>query len=575
VRPRMGPQLAMSGSADLRDGVVPEARGGTAVDEAGGTAASTWRVFVVLAAVYLVVVVVLGLWMADRNGGDFAYPLDDPYIHLAIADNLVHHGTWGIEPGVFESASSSPVWTVLLAAGTVALPVGDLWVPLVLTVASGLLLIWQIVRLDPFRRLGPAARWGGLVVACVPLGLLHVTFVGMEHLLHAALVLAIVTRVGALTGERAPPPGRWVVLGLLALATVVRFETLFLASGLAVALALTAPTGTRAVARVRRALPVVVASGIPLAGYAAVNIAFGQYVLPNSVVVKTSLADDGGSGPVGTLLSAETYRNAVLELIKAPEMTVLVAGVIVLVFATRRQPWAAWRVAGVGVVAATALNLLFGNLGWYGRYNIYLVAACYGVLFMVAADPPPELARARRRAVPGFVLALVIIAAPVQIYRASWLPTAGGEIYRQQGQMARFLAEHYDGQAVAVSDLGFVAWRHRGREVDLWGLASVDVVRALRAGDYGPAFMDELVERHDVQALAIYDSWFEEMRDGVPATWVPVEEWCLDDDPQRVVGGKCVTWYGPTEADAAVLRERLDADRSLPEGVSHRAINPS
>jgi hypothetical protein len=131
--------------------------------------------------------------------------------------------------------------------------------------------------------------------------------------------------------------------------------------------------------------------------------------------------------------------------------------------------------------------------------------------------------------------------APAQLLRASWLPTAGSEIHRQQGQMARFLADSYEGEAVAVSDLGFVAWRHDGPEVDLWGLASIEVVRALRDHRYDGAFMDALVREHDVRATVIYDSWFEDQRDGVPSSWVPVEEWCLEGGTIRIVGGRCVT----------------------------------
>jgi hypothetical protein len=168
---------------------------------------------------------------------------------------------------------------------------------------------------------------------------------------------------------------------------------------------------------------------------------------------------------------------------------------------------------------------------------------------------------------------LVVVAAPVQVFRASWLPAAGSEIYRQQGQMARFVAENYPGAAVAVSDLGFVAWRHDGPELDLWGLASVDVARAVRSGEYDPAFMDDLAAARDVRAIVIYEAWFENMREGIPASWIAVERWCLADSPQRVVGGKCVTWFARTPEDAAVLRARLDADRSLPDGVTYEVLD--
>ena len=543
----------------------------------------TLRTFLVLSGVYLAAVVALGVWMASRNGGTFTYPLDDPYIHLALADNLVHHGSWGVTPGVFESASSSPAWTLLVSGGMVALPVRDVLVPLVLSVGSGLLLVWQIAALDPFCRLPWAWRWIGLAAAAVPLGLLHLTFVGMEHLLHAALVLAIVTRIDALVepgSDAGARHRRRVALWLLALAAAVRMETLFLAAGLALALAAVPPrTGTHGiVTRVRRGIPVVVAAGIPVAAMAAVNLVFGHYPIANSVMVKTSLADPGKAAFPQLLLEPQTYGTALSELVKAPEVAVLLIGVGLLAIACRDRRWPAWQVAAVAVLVAAALNVVLGNLGWYGRYNAYLVAACYGVLFPLAADPNSVRAVAAVRRLPGRgltvgVLALVLFAAPVQLLRASWLPTAGSEIYRQQGQMARFLADSYAGEAVAVSDLGFVAWRHDGPEVDLWGLASIEVVRALRGNRYDVAFMDALVREHGVRAIVIYDSWFEDQRDGVPGSWVPVEEWCLEGGTIRIVGRRCVTWYGPTADDAAELRRRLDDGRSLPGGTSYRRLD--
>src|SRR5918993_13184 len=130
------------------------------------------RTFLVAVSVYLVAVVAFGLWMSDRSGGHFTYALDDPYIHLAMADNLAFHGTWGVDPGVYESASSSPAWTVLTAAGMIVLPIPDLWVPLVLNVAAGAWIIcctqrwrWRSwsgrPRCSTTRRRGSAASSSG------------------------------------------------------------------------------------------------------------------------------------------------------------------------------------------------------------------------------------------------------------------------------------------------------------------------------------------------------------------------------------------------------------------------------
>ena len=55
--------------------------------------------FLVMAAVTWLSVgaVVAAIWRVDHT---FTYPLDDPYIHLALARNLLDHGTFGVVPGL-------------------------------------------------------------------------------------------------------------------------------------------------------------------------------------------------------------------------------------------------------------------------------------------------------------------------------------------------------------------------------------------------------------------------------------------------------------------------------------------
>ena len=77
------------------------------------------------------------LWVSlARTGGTFVYAQDDPYIHLALARTLADHGVWGIRPTEFTSASSSPLWTLLLAA-LWKLGAQAVWVPFALNILFG------------------------------------------------------------------------------------------------------------------------------------------------------------------------------------------------------------------------------------------------------------------------------------------------------------------------------------------------------------------------------------------------------------------------------------------------------
>jgi len=64
-----------------------------------------------------VIVAVLEYLAIKKTGGHFCYPLDDTFIHMAVAKNLVLHGNWGITPAGFVSCSSSPLPARSAASG--------------------------------------------------------------------------------------------------------------------------------------------------------------------------------------------------------------------------------------------------------------------------------------------------------------------------------------------------------------------------------------------------------------------------------------------------------------------------
>ena len=71
--------------------------------------------FIIAAIITLGYVLLLELSVLKLTGGITMYPLDDTFIHMQIAKNLAFHHTWGIVPGEFASASSSLLYTLILA----------------------------------------------------------------------------------------------------------------------------------------------------------------------------------------------------------------------------------------------------------------------------------------------------------------------------------------------------------------------------------------------------------------------------------------------------------------------------
>lgn len=64
----------------------------------------------------LIPVALIEYQVSRHTGGTFMYPLDDTFIHLTMGKNLAINGTWGIAGDEFQSASSSPLYTLIIAA---------------------------------------------------------------------------------------------------------------------------------------------------------------------------------------------------------------------------------------------------------------------------------------------------------------------------------------------------------------------------------------------------------------------------------------------------------------------------
>jgi hypothetical protein len=503
---------------------------------------------------YLLLALVIRRAVIDGIGATFAYSLDDPYIHLALAENLVDHGTWGLVPGVYESASSSPLWTLLLAAAVLIVPFSSVWLPLGLNLLAGSALLWEFTGFRSLvDRQRPVRSAVAGVLLVLGLGVLHLSFLGMEHVLHAALAVAAIRALAAMAEGR-PRGALWVGVAF-GFATAARFETGFLAVGAVVGILATTDLGDLR-RRLRLAAAPVLGAAVPTAVVATVNLAFGQDALPNSVTAKSTL-NDGLWGSLEPLHTMDTLHRLARLVTEQPvyALAVAVAG------ATLCLAWArpAVRVTGLAVLTAAFLQGVYGLVGQANRYEAWLLLSSLAVAALAADGAPgPAPDRAARA-----VLAALGVLAVGFVLRASDTPTAAGEVFRQPGSVGAFLATAYDGEPVAVSDLGFVAWEHDGPLLDLLGLGSHDVITALEDHTLEPEPMERLVDDFGAHVVAISEFFFPD----TPESWTLVRKWCLAAPPRTVVPG-CVSFYAPTPADVPVLTERLEAyEDRLPGGI--------
>ncbi len=512
-------------------------------------------------AVVTAVVVAASLRVSD---GRLVYVLDDPAIHLAIARNLAEHGTWGVVPGHFESASSSPVWTVILAAGVAILPAGEEALALVLNLVAGVAVLVLLARAQTVLRPSlrrPLDALATAVIAVVVLFLPGAAMVGMEHGLHLALLLVAVP----LLLRSAPARTRvHAVLpyALIAVATLTRLETAFVAAGLGAALILQAlpwgreaPLPWRPVAR--RVVALGLASGLPLVAYGLVNRAMGQDLLPNSVAAKSESLNGADRVP--------EPREVMERLTLDPLLTVLVGICIVLAVVGWRSR-ARWAALGAAVAVTSGLHVTLAQVGWYERYQLYLIGLAVLALAWAGRDLPASFRVSRPHLVPLLVLVL-LLTTTTKISLTVEAPRGVADTYEQRYQAARFLARYYDGEPVATGELGYISLFHEGPITDFYGLGDHEVLvarRDVRGSEERKALWDDLVQRRGVRVAAIYPSTllFE-----VPEEWILVGTWTLPRQPLTAFDEHFQFYATRPEEVAPLTADLEEFAAELPDGV--------
>ncbi len=514
--------------------------------------------------IFLLALAALMSYSLRATDGRFAYVLDDGAIHISVGRTLAHHFTWGVQAGHFESASSSPVWTVLVAITTL-FPGGTVFGPLVLNIGAGLLALWVLGNAQKIVAPGPRRKLDIVAVAVLSVVLLFLpslAMTGMEHVLHMAIAMAVVWMFHRRSlGEG--PTRTWLPYALLGLAVLIRFESLFLAVGLGVALlagawrplAVTGPA--RWLDRFRDAVVVGVVAAVPFAAFAAFNVAMGGEVLPNSVVAKTILGQ-GLGGQKGLRGYAERLTTDTLLI----ALVVLALGYLALAASglvgerRRRAIFPA-----VAFVVTVALHVGFAQVGWFERYQAYLIGLGLFTALSIAAATVPVEARSFAPA----VLCFAVLLAPVKWQLAIDTPTASDNTYRQRYQAGKFLGRFYKDQPVATGELGYISLFHEGSVTDLFGLGDTEVLKTREHNRETKQYWADLARRRKFRVAAVYSST---LLFDTPDPWILVATWHLNEKRITAYESDFQFWATtPDEVDP--LKAHLKAfERSLPRAVT-------
>ncbi len=466
------------------------------------------RFHVIGMLIFLLGVGFLTATIVKATNGGFFYSLDDPYIHLALAENLVR-GHYGINLGETSSPSSSILYPFILAFGLLV-GAGEFG-PLIINLVAMGAAVWIMSGLIFDALCGPDEdRFPVLGVFVLPVALISFNAIGlpltgMEHSLHLLISIVILTEL--LKTLRTGQVGLILITAII-LCPFIRFEGLAL-SGAAI--------GVLALRGHWKAA--ILMCGTILAGllaYAAAMQALGLPPLPSSVMVKSDLsaaatdADIGGAfaGIAENILGVFQEFRARFAIVAVP---VLILGAVLPV--TRVM----WPVAMAAALAGLA-HLFGGDWGWMSRYEAYLNAFLLAAILIVWR--PVFLAGWARIAAPIGMIATLMLVAPHIGATTLLTPTSARWIYGQQHQLHRLVTEYFP-ETIAVHDLGWVSYQNDGFVLDLWGLGSERARRHILNGDEGQVWIDQITIEYGAVFAAVFDNWFE---GDLPADWCRIGE---------------------------------------------------
>jgi len=508
----------------------------------------------------------------DGNEGHFAYAVDDAYIHMAIAKNFALHGVWGITGHGFSSSTSSPLWTLAVSFFYYVFGVNEL-VPFWLALCSGSLLVLAAYIILSMHESNRVFVFSALFFVVYATPLPSLAFAGMEHPLHAAVALCFAyLSAGILSKESDGFRGRLAVLLLCPLLGLVRYEGLFL--GLTVALFFAA--------RRRFLYSTLVACSLsaPLTAYGLFSLAQGWFFLPNSIMLKANFPALSAEG-----LTAFAYRFAG-NLLGNAHLLAAFAASVGLIAARIKYGGRIWTRTNIMLAlsaSAILLHALFADVGWFFRYEAYLVALSMVSIALALGEwrfwlklrlsrefTPEDVSRV----FAACLMAVMLLPFAGRAYDSlEKTPHATSNIYEQPYQVGLFLARFYGNQSVAVNDVGAVNYLADLWCTDLWGVGDMEVARLKVDGGYDTAGIRSIAEERGVEIAVVYSHWFDDYG-GLPKEWTRVGGWRIRDVNNYVsTGGSTVSFYATSPVEADVLEGSLRAfSGELPEDVAESGL---
>lgn len=458
---------------------------------------------------------------------EFVYPLDDTYIHLAIAKNFALNGIWSINKIGFDSASSSVLYTLLLALCIKIL--GDnVFYPAIINIIFGVLVVYSCYRY--FKDFYGEKQLIWLIFLLLPFTMLYtMVIIGMEHTIHMFLMVLAIYFIHKNTEDNFKGSGFLKLLLLIFFISMIRFESMFFTVSLAFALFFRTS--------VSKSVWVLITGFLPIVIFGLISVDHGGFLFPNSVMIK-------GTYPSGNDIFKNLWAIFTKGILhnKSFYKYLFVPLILISIYVYNKYRGKSFEFLKketiiVTIVLTGIMHSFFSVLEY--RYENYLMISFLMILIPIISEFFSKFGSSFIKLNQVPILLPIFLIFVLGIYRViyihPYLKYASKNISEQQMEMARFLKKYYQQQKVVANDIGAISYFSNVYLLDVVGLGSTDITKfeysqtnlssKIRNQNYR-LFVKNYTSKHHYTIAVIYQEWFPDKK--VPNSWFPIASWTLN-----------------------------------------------
>jgi arabinofuranosyltransferase len=477
-------------------------------------------VYIVFAAV------IYFLYASFKANGYFCFPLDDPWIHLTFAKNLVNYGSFSyFKNELATSGSTSPVYT-LLAALLYLFFKNEFLISYFLGISFGMLLVYLTLKLS--KKLIPAepeessrpvqllAAAAALFVALEPkLNLINVS--GMETSMFISFIAA---------GLYAYQKKKMILLGIfLGLAVWCRPDGLVLWAAVIFdyfiqkylfkkknGRRISTPTDENP----KKIITALSAALIFLASYFVFNYFLSGSILPNTYSAKLEYYHSNDRGAFLENEVVKYFTQFEFSLFWVPFL-IGVVGILRSLFKKEKSGLLVFLLFILGLIGVYYIKLPFAHR--FGRYLMpvipfYIIIAVSGVKIFFDFIS----VKFKSAGLSNFLFIIYLVSACAVLINQNIKETEEYTFYCKYHNERHVAAGKWlkantnENAVIATHDIGAIAFYSERKIIDMTGLITPELINQINKPLYSD-YLNKYLSSHKTDYLVTLRNWFEVVND--------------------------------------------------------------